>query len=76
MPGCWAELSRLDLMPAIWLPSPEVRAERERAHFRLHLVRQRGALKNRIHATLFAFGCPCPVKRPLRRIGTPAACAP
>ena len=56
-----AELARLDLVPAIWLPSPGVRAERERARFRLHLVRHRGALKNRIHATLFAFGCPCPV---------------
>jgi hypothetical protein len=26
-----AELSRRDLVPAIWLPTPEVRAERERA---------------------------------------------
>jgi transposase len=26
-----AELCRRDLVPAIWLPSPEVRAERERA---------------------------------------------
>jgi transposase len=56
-----AELSRLDLVPAIWLPSPGVRGERERARFRLHLVHHRGALKNRIHATLFAFGHPCPV---------------
>jgi transposase len=56
-----AELSRLDLVPAIWLPSPGVRAERERARFRLHLVRHCTALKNRIHATLFAFGCSCPV---------------
>ncbi len=29
-----AELSRRDLVPAIWLPDPEVRAERERARFR------------------------------------------
>ncbi|HEY5472759.1 MAG TPA: IS110 family transposase, partial [Candidatus Limnocylindrales bacterium] len=56
-----AELTRLDLVPAIWLPSPEVRGERERARFRLHLVHHVGALKNRIHATLFAFGRPCPV---------------
>ena len=61
-----AELSRLDLVPAIWLPSPEVRAERERARFRLHLVRHCGALKNRIHATLFAFGLPLSRRRPLR----------
>ena len=56
-----AELSRRDLVPAIWLPDPTVRAERERARFRLHLVRHRIALKNRIHATLIAFGHPVPV---------------
>src|SRR6266540_1606144 len=56
-----AQLSRRDLVPAIWLPTPEVRAERERARFRLHLVRHRTALKNRVHATLLAFGHPCPV---------------
>jgi transposase len=48
-------------VPAIWLPTPAVRAERERARWRLHLVRHRTALKNRIHATLLAFGHPCPV---------------
>jgi transposase len=56
-----AELSRRDLVPAIWLPSPGVRGDRERARWRLHLVRHRTALKNRIHATLMAFGHPCPV---------------
>jgi transposase len=56
-----AELCRRDLVPAIWLPDPAVRAERERARFRLHLVRHRTALKNRIHQTLVAFGVPCPV---------------
>jgi len=56
-----AELSRRDLVPAIWLPGPGVRADRERARWRLHLVRHRTALKNRIHATLLAFGHPCPV---------------
>jgi transposase len=55
-----AELSRRDLVPAIWLASPEVRAERERARFRLHLVQHRVQLKNRIHATLMAFGHECP----------------
>ncbi len=55
-----AELSRRELVPAVWLPTPEVRAERERARWRLHLVRHRTALKNRIHATLLAFGRPCP----------------
>ena len=56
-----AELARRDLVPAIWLPSPAVRAERERARFRLHLVRHRAALKARIHASLIAYGHPCPV---------------
>ena len=51
-----AELARRDLVPAIWLPDPTIRAERERARFRLHLVRHRTALKNRIHATLMTFG--------------------
>ena len=59
--GVLAELCRRDLVPAIWLPDPAVRAERERARFRLHLVRHRVALKNRIHASLIAFGKPCPV---------------
>lgn len=56
-----AELVRRDLVPAIWLPDPSVRAERERARFRLHLVRHRTALKNRIHATLITHGKPCTV---------------
>jgi transposase len=56
-----AELCRRDLVPEIWLPTPGVRAERERARWRLHLVRHRTALTNRIHATLLAFGKPCPV---------------
>lgn len=56
-----AELSRRDLIPAIWLPTPEVRADRERARFRLHLVHHRVELKNRIHASLIAFGHACPV---------------
>jgi transposase len=56
-----AELSRRELVPEIWLPDPAIRAERERARWRLHLVRHRTSLKNRIHATLLAFGVPCPV---------------
>jgi transposase len=56
-----AELGRRELVPAIWLPDPRVRAERERARWRLHLVRHRVALKNRVHSTLMAFGKPCPV---------------
>jgi transposase len=56
-----AELSWRDLVPAIWLPDPSLRRERELARYRLHLVRHRTTLKNRIHATLMTFGHPCPV---------------
>src|SRR6266700_1747373 len=56
-----AELSRRELVPAIWLPDPHVRAERERARWRLHLVRHRSSLKQRVHAVLLAHGKPCPV---------------
>src|SRR3954452_9798109 len=56
-----AVLSHRDLVPEIWLPDPAVRRERELARFRMHLVRHRTTLKNRIHATLVAFGHPCPV---------------
>ena len=56
-----ATLYQRDLVPAIWLPDPRVREERELARFRLHLVKHRSALKNRIHSTLINFGRPCPV---------------
>ena len=51
-----ALLSQRDLVPAIWLPDPGIRRERELARYRLHLVRHRTTLKNRIHATLITFG--------------------
>ena len=53
-----AELARRDLVPEIWLPDPASRAERERARFRLHLVKHRTALKNRVHSILVAHGIP------------------
>src|SRR3954447_10742702 len=56
-----AVLCQRDLVPAIWLPDPSIRRERELARLRLHLVRHRTTLKNRIHAALIAFGYPCPV---------------
>src|SRR5918993_1552513 len=74
-----AELSRRDLVPAIWLPDPRVRAERERARWRLHLVRHRSSLKQRVHAVLLTHGKPCPVsdlfgvrgRQLLARLGLP-----
>ena len=56
-----AELSRLDLVPAIWLPTFAVRQEREQARWRLHLVKHRSSLKQRVHAQLTQFGHACPV---------------
>jgi transposase len=56
-----AELSFRDLVPAIGLPTPELRAERERVRYRMHLVTHRSILKNRIHSALIAFGYHCPV---------------
>ena len=53
-----AELARRDLVPAIWLPGPGVRAERERARWRLHLVRHRSSLKQRVHAVLLTHASP------------------
>jgi len=56
-----ATLSHRDLVPSIWLPDPRVRQERELARFRLHLVKHKSMLKNRIHSSLISFGKPCPV---------------
>lgn len=67
--GVLAELSRRDLVPSIWLPTPAVRAARERARWRLHLVQHRTALKNRVHQTLMAFGHGCPVSDLFGRSG-------
>ena len=53
-----AVLSQRDLVPAIWLPDPRVRRERELARFRLHLVKHRSQLKHRIHSALMSFGRP------------------
>jgi transposase len=56
-----AVLSERDLLPAIWLPDPRIRSEREQARFRLHLVKHKSMLKHRIHSTMLSFGHPCPV---------------
>src|SRR3954462_15961163 len=56
-----ATLAARDLVPEIWLPDPSIRRESELARLRLHLVRPRTTLKNRIHAGLVAFAKPCPV---------------
>lgn len=49
-----AELARVQLLPAIWIPDPATRAQRQLLRGRAFLVRQRTVLKNRIHAYLTA----------------------
>jgi len=71
-----AELSRRDLIPAIWLPDPTVRAHRERARFRLHLVAHRVGLKNRIHAASLRFGHVCPTSDLFGQSGRPESRSP
>ena len=51
-----AELSYRDLVPAIWLPTFELRSEREISRWRVHLVKHSSTLKNRVHSTLITFG--------------------
>lgn len=76
-----ADLSFRDLVPAIWLPPPQVRAMRELARFRLHLVKHRTALKNRVHSALITWGYPVGVsdlfgaegRRMLATLDLPAA---
>jgi transposase len=51
-----AELCRRELVPALWVPSLEERALRERLRRRLHLVRLRSSAKNRIFGLLTQWG--------------------
>jgi transposase len=51
-----AELRRRDLVPELWLPSPEDRATRERLRRRAHLVKTRTSARNRIFGLLTQFG--------------------
>jgi transposase len=51
-----AELGRRGLVPEIWLADPDTRCARERWRFRLHLVRHRTMLKNRVDQTLITHG--------------------
>jgi transposase len=62
-----AELSFRDLVPAIWLPTLELRREREISRWRLHLVKHRSTLKNpgALHADHLR--PPAPHVRPVRR---------
>jgi hypothetical protein len=58
-----AELCRRELVPALWIPSLEERALRERLKRRLHLVRLRTSAKNRIFGLLTQWGLRIPLAR-------------
>ena len=51
-----AELCRRDLVPAVWVASPEDRAISERIRRRAHLVKLRTSHRNRIFGLLTQFG--------------------
>src|SRR3982751_3335469 len=58
-----AELCRRDLVPALWLPSLDDRALRERLRRRMHLVRLRTSARNRIFGLLTPWGLRLSLKR-------------
>ena len=51
-----ADLARRDLIPELWVPSVEERADRERIRRRTHLVRMRTSARNRIFGLLTQWG--------------------
>jgi transposase len=61
-----AELSRRELVPALWLPSLDERALRERLRRRMHLVRLRTSAKGRIFGLQTQWGIRLSLER-LRR---------
>ena len=71
-----AELGRRDLVPAIWLPDPAIRAERERARWRLHLVRHRVQIEEPHPSDADRVWDTVPGQRPLRPDRPSAASAP
>src|SRR5215217_3796025 len=58
-----AELCRRDLVPAVWLPSLDDRALRERLKRRMQLVRMRTMARNRIDGVLTQWGLKIAVTR-------------
>jgi transposase len=51
-----AQLLRADLLPEAWIAPPEVRLLRALLRHRVHLVRLRTRLRNRIHAIVADYG--------------------
>ena len=55
-----AELAHAQLLPAVWIPDPATRAHRQILRGRVVLVRERTALKKRVHAYLTSETLRCP----------------
>lgn len=55
-----ADLLRTQLLPAVWVPTGEIRAHRKLLRGRAYLVRLRTSVKNRIHGQLTAENHRCP----------------
>lgn len=51
-----ARLLRNGTLPSVWIPSVDIRDQRELPRMRLALVKMRTMLKNRIHATFAKYG--------------------
>jgi len=49
-------LQRTGTLPTVWIPPAEIRDLRDLPRTRMVLSRERGRLKNRIHATLAKYG--------------------
>lgn len=49
-------LQRTGTLPTVWIPPAEIRDLRDLPRTRMVLTRQRGRLKNRVHATLAKYG--------------------
>jgi transposase len=64
-----AHLLRADLIPPAYVPEVYIRRRREMLRYRLDLVKQRTAMKNRVHALLAQVGAASPVTDLFGRTG-------
>jgi transposase len=64
-----ATLLRNGTLPSVWIPSGEIRDQRELPRMRMALVHMRTALKNRVHATFAKYGILFPGESDLFGVG-------
>jgi transposase len=68
-----AELLRVDLFPAIWIPDLQTRRRRQLLRGRAFLVRERTRLKNRIHGHLLSENLVRPVPISMAKADAPGS---